>query len=371
MTVSYAKPKSVPTTIFDIFSEDALADALSEGYVRERVHPTEPLALLNYSEKAQYENVWTDVTLNCRGLIFHQETKEIVARPLRKFLNIEQVPTFDLTRIPDADVYEKLDGSLGILYPQTDGSLAVATRGSFASEQAIWATDYFRRTHPDFVPAPGVTYLFEILYASNRIVVSYDTEELVALTSIDIATGRTTDHYLEFPGTIVQHHGKGTSYDLLKADRPNAEGYVLHFPDTDERYKIKSAQYLDLHRLVTGTTARTIHEILSTGQYLNVLLDVAPDEMHDWIHDTAASLFDQFNELEAGIHSSYSSIRSSLESDDIYPEDPDYRKEFALRARTYSHTAPLFTLLDNRSIDEYVWKQIKPAAERPYRKEPE
>jgi RNA ligase len=359
------------THLHDLFPEADLEEAVDAALVRKRQHPSDSLTLLNYTERCQYENIWTPVTTACRGLIYNTETLEVVARPLRKFMNLEQIPDFDLTRIPHADVYEKLDGSLGILYPQTDGTFAIATRGSFESEQAIWATDYWRKHHADFVPPPGVTLLFEVLYASNRIVVSYDTEELVALTSIDIATGRTTAHYLEFPGSIVQHHGKGTSYDRLKADRPNAEGYVLHFPDTDERVKLKHLDYIRLHRLVTGTTERTIHSILSSGESLDELRSSAPDELTQWINDTAANLFDQFNELETGIHRDYEDIVRSLTQESIYPEDTDYRKEFALRARVYPHTAPLFTLLDNRSIDEYVWKQIKPATTTPFREDAE
>ena len=45
------------------------------------------------------------------------------------------------------EVTDKMDGSLGILYRRPDGVCAIATRGSFASDQAleankIWSESY-------------------------------------------------------------------------------------------------------------------------------------------------------------------------------------------------------------------------------------
>ena len=64
------------THLRDIVDLTALSKALTDGYVRRQVHPEYPYAILNYTEKAQFENVWDDVTKNCRGLIYEIDTQE-------------------------------------------------------------------------------------------------------------------------------------------------------------------------------------------------------------------------------------------------------------------------------------------------------
>lgn len=75
--------------------------------------------------------MWNHATLTCRGLIADSEGT-ILARPSTKFFNLEQVE-----QLPDEpfEVYEKLDGSLGILY-WLDDEPYISTRGSFESPQS-------------------------------------------------------------------------------------------------------------------------------------------------------------------------------------------------------------------------------------------
>ena len=61
-----------------------------------------------------------------------------------------------------------------------------AHRSRLTSEQATRATDLYRRKYTEFRPNPGLTYLFEIIYPGNRIVVDYGaTEDLILLAVID------------------------------------------------------------------------------------------------------------------------------------------------------------------------------------------
>lgn len=101
-------------------------------------------------------------TKACRGLIVDAENW-IVQRPFEKFFSIEQLEPFD--------VYDKLDGSLGILYWVGDEP-AIATRGSFISDQAKRGTE-FLRARKDLNLDRRYTYLFEIIYPENRVVVNY------------------------------------------------------------------------------------------------------------------------------------------------------------------------------------------------------
>jgi hypothetical protein len=49
----------------------------------------------------------------------------------------------------------------------------VATRKRFNSEQSIWATDWIRKNANFSVMRPGWTYLFEIIYPDNRVIIQY------------------------------------------------------------------------------------------------------------------------------------------------------------------------------------------------------
>jgi RNA ligase len=101
--------------------------------------------------------MWNDVTMKCRGLIYNHNSNLVVSRPPVKFWNIND-PKYSETseaylstkyRKRPPFVVEKLDGSMGILWSHSiDGGwtrvYGIATRGSFESEQAQWATAWLR-----------------------------------------------------------------------------------------------------------------------------------------------------------------------------------------------------------------------------------
>ena len=72
-----------------LFDPADLGRALTEGHVRVQSHPLLPLSIYNYTEKAAYDGIWNEVTLQCRGLIV-ADNGDVVARPFRKFFNYGQ-----------------------------------------------------------------------------------------------------------------------------------------------------------------------------------------------------------------------------------------------------------------------------------------
>ena len=113
-----------------------------------QIHPVLPLRIYNYTSAAQFDPHWGDGTIDyCRGLIVDNEDS-IVARPFKKFhnLNTESIPETMETNLPvlEPTITKKLDGSLGIYYAY-DGFEGIATRGSFTSDQAKWATTWYNK----------------------------------------------------------------------------------------------------------------------------------------------------------------------------------------------------------------------------------
>jgi hypothetical protein len=131
-----------------------------DGLLHKQTHPTLDLTIWNYSPKVQYERLWDDITLQCRGLVTNSKG-EIVARPFKKFFNYEEHKPEDLPN-EEFEVYEKMDGSLGILF-YYENEWILATRGSFTSEQSIKGTEMLKKYPLEKLDINN-TYLFEIIY---------------------------------------------------------------------------------------------------------------------------------------------------------------------------------------------------------------
>lgn len=350
------------TTLTDLFPREALDKALADRHVVRREHPTLPLAILNYTDVCQYtRGLWTDVTRACRGIIYDTATGEVIARPFRKFFNYGQSEAGEVDLSARCTVTDKLDGSLGILYPTPDG-YAIATRGAFVSDQARHATELYTARYDDAFDVPsGLTLLFEIVYPDNRIVLDYgERDDLILLGAVEIATGRTVGPYdkavTHWPGPRAQLFGYPTVADALAAaPRPNAEGIVLHLYDTDERLKIKQEDYVRLHRIVTGLNERTVWEHLCASRPLDELMAPLPDEFHDWVRDVADRLTALVTEQAADIEATFAEVERDL------PEAYS-RKDFALAVAMHPLKWALFSRLTGKDYTADLWKNARPQA---------
>lgn len=259
--------------------------------------------LFNYTAQAQYAGRWNWFEQNARGLIFDAKTGELKARPFPKFFNYGEGG-----RMPAQDTYirrvtVKMDGSLGILH-ERNGKLHIATRGSFTSEQAQWATEFLHTHCWQHLPMletlvhQGFTVLFEIIYPENRIVVDYEGfQGLVLLSVIERETLHepTLDLIMptlpEFDRSVKsgmcivrQPFYRGvdstTAMEWLKTVADNAgfnfEGFVVTFSD-GTRFKIKGEDYLRAHRFMTSVSFNSVLQAVADGT-LNEIIEGVPDE---------------------------------------------------------------------------------------------
>lgn len=386
-------------TLRDLFDQDQLGHMVVDGYVRVQQHPTQPLSILNYTEKAQYERVWNPVTRTCRGLIVEQGTDEIVARPFPKFFNHNEPAATGINLTERVTVTDKMDGSLGILYPLKSGGHAIATRGSFTSEQALHATNIWARRYAHrWTPNPSYTYLFEIIYPGNRIVVDYgDNDDLVLLGAVHIETGRSysPDEMVShgWPGIVVDIFPYRTFSEALAAPpRPGMEGLVVHFRETDQRVKIKQDDYVQLHRIITGFTARRLWErcavhavrtaqpdvtvkriaqslkmdpkdvqgILDGGpDWLDKIREVAPEEFLEWIDSTVERLTWEAEEVATVVQWEVVGL-AGLSRKEAARQIADYPFREAFRGM-------VFAALDGKPITAQAWLAVYPEHEKPYR----
>jgi RNA ligase len=331
----------------------ALHQLVQQKYINVQKHPAAELYIYNYSQTAQYERLWNETTLMCRGLILNQND-EIVARPFPKFFNYEEL---DSSQIPNEpfEVYEKMDGSLGILY-WLDNQPFIASRGSFASEQAIWASELLHQKYAHTFDKldKNHTYLFEIIYPSNRIVVDYgETKDLILLTIIETTTGRDIELNDDLGFKIVRKFDGLTDYQQIKSyPTTNFEGFVLKF-QSGFRLKVKLEEYIRLHRIITNISTTDIWECLAENKSFDAFLENVPDEFYDWVKATKA-------DLEAN----YKAIEDECKG--VYREFED-RKTAAEYNQKQQYPMILFKMMDNRKYDYIIWKLIKPAFQKAFK----
>ena len=355
----------------DIMDLDLLDEMIEAGYVTAREHNTLPLVILNYTPKAQYEWVWNEVTLQARGLIYETDEAgrrgKIIARPFEKFFNWDQGigrETWQNPMPPAGPVLrmEKMDGSLGILYwDESDpynGKPCIATRGSFHSEQAAWATEEIRHAFPgEFEPLDNKTYLFEIIYPENRIVVDYgDYNGLVLIDVIDTETGKSDLAEFDdcaWPDKVKRMHlnlgfDSGQAADIPPGD----EGFVYLWPEKNYRVKMKSAEYMELHRLVSRLSEKTIWEMLVAGKTVDQIKAGLPDEFYGFVDKTYKSIMDNVADIMRTVNGYMRRYE-----DEGYT---NHRKDFALAVKDNPYKKYLFLLLDGKPIYPVALADSKP-----------
>lgn len=318
------------------------------GWLIKQTHPTLPLTIWNYSQQTQYEGMWDEITLVCRGLVT-DDKGTVVARPFKKFFNIEEEkhsPTKEF------EVYENMDGSLGILF-NYNKEWIWATRGSFTSEQAIKAKEIFEKEHSYDDLNDRYTYLFEIIYPENRIVVNYGKEEkLVLLGKINTTSGQEvgiTKYELKNINIVNKYYNVNDCTKLKKAILPGNKGFVVKFSNGD-RCKIKGEEYIRLHRVMTNLSTISIWEALRNDEDIYELLKDVPDEFFDKIDEYVEELKSKFELIEERALARFATLQ-------IYTEE---RSEFAKYAKLSPLEPILFKMLDNRDYSNTIWKMIKP-----------
>lgn len=351
--------------VSDILDVNLLEDHVRNGYVTARNHPHLPLTIFNYTPKAVYEPLWDNVTLRCRGLIADNQGL-VVGNCMNKFFNYGEDIAKDMDLTGPVQVTDKLDGSMGsVLFHH--GELIVATRGSFESEQALWAYEFIKND-PELYDAfrvicsENVTAVVEIIYPGNRIVVDYGDMEAVvligAIGNYELAKGRQlwipADIIYSWPGPVVERFEASSFEEALRIPpRLNKEGVVIYFEASGDRLKIKQADYVEAHKFISNLTPRRIWNDLRNGKTVEDLLTIAPDEFHELVREISSIILNNRHALLAKIEKEFIILDLT---------QYDTRKELAEAIKDHPLKHFLFLRVDGdevRMLDS-VWKAIEP-----------
>lgn len=324
---------------------------VEQGYITKRYHGNGNTAIYNYTNKTQYEGLWTPETMACRGLVLDMHGN-VVARPFDKIFNYGERGRFPSTD-SIVNVTEKMDGSLGIGFYHY-GQFYISTRGSFESEQAQWAESHFDYSRND--PEDSAwTFLLEIIYPDNRIVVDYGgAEGLWLLAMRNKYTGaympyRKLADYAQWYGfDLVNRVHFGNPQDII-ANLPrldaNSEGWVAEFED-GSRFKFKGDEYVKLHKLISGLNFKSAVIAVKEyreDEYAAILPEEFLAEWYQWIADILTNI-----------------AIINYRVDEIFEFLPkETRKDFALTALLgYPKYAPyLFAKLDGKDVRSLIFKK--------------
>jgi len=288
---------------------EGLQDEVDAGYVNCQTDETLGLEIYKYSNSCVYDKHWNEFTLIARGLILAPKEKEVVATPFPKFFNFGEINT-DLPDEP-FDTFEKVDGSLGIIF-YWRGHWCVATCLSFTSEQSRWAEKWLQDNIPFWQLHVSSTYLSEIVYPENRIVVPYDYSGLVLLGIYD-KFGQEVAY--DFVKSLADHskfgvasrHQYNSVDDILKICKTlpaTQEGFVVRFAN-GYRVKIKGDDYCRIHRLISRCTPLAVWEAMCECDDLDALKKDLPEEFGKDLDNIRGILFNKYKNLLEEIWQAY------------------------------------------------------------------
>lgn len=371
--------------LHEVLDVDLLKQHVNERLVGVQRHPSLPLLIYNYTQRAQFAGIWNDGTIDyCRGLIVDDDNN-VVARPFKKFhnLNTSFTPETMEDNLPTTrpNVTEKMDGSLGILW-RYENNWGVATRGSFTSNQSRWATNWYgveiAMTNKKLFDTAVWTPLFEIVYDENRIVCQYDFEGLVLLGMVEKKTGYERPQYaVEVIGElhgfnndcIVKNYGRHSVQGIVQETDQNREGYVLTFDQGEDRsplkVKVKFEEYVRLHRIVTGVSPKAIWELLATRQDQTFVKDM-PKHFRSWAENWITKLTDEKNAIRQMAELIYINrpiFQAGSEGRSFRADCAAYFKREVEVVGCPGVSGLLFAMLDGATygqLDEMAWKLVKP-----------
>ena len=359
------------------------ADYVDTGLVDVRHHESFPLNIYSYSRKCQHEDHWDSVTTKCRGIVVNRETGEIVARPFEKFFNYGQkvdsmgeAPMFLSNDKPV--MWEKVDGFMCTLY-RWEGKPYIASKGSFDSPHAKWATAWYRDHVKDMWPS-GWTPVFEGITPNLRIVIDYGkVERMVLLAVINNETGAevgrdTLAILAEANGiTVPKRHAMSldTAVSMTLGDSQNEEGFVATWPTTygpPYRLKLKYVEYLRLHRLATAFSPKRVLEALANGwdSVLDDAINNSPQHISHFIRKWRFALEEEKNRLLNQAAKIFDEVDGRVTQE---MGTPSTAADFILLRKKFAaeFTAPgnklysgiLFAMLDGKDVNQVIWKMMK------------
>ncbi len=294
------------------------------------------------------------VVQQCRGIILDENNNwQVVSYPYDKFFNYDShlAPKLDWQT---TNVYDKLDGSLVILY-HYDGAWHVQSSGMADAMGTIQNTDLTIKDlfwsvfdNLDYQKPAETNYcfMFELVSPYLRVIVDYQKDDLLlhGVRNLDTFKEEKPDQWAKkYNWHCIKTYPFSELLDVLKTTKTinglELEGFVAVDAKFD-RVKIKAPNYVRLHHLKGEFSNRRLIEIVINNEgdeFLNYLPEYKED--YQKIYATYCQLLEEIN-------TNFEQYKQIEE-----------QKEFALKVGKLPYSGILFQLRANKSnktIKEYL-----------------
>lgn len=340
--------------LFEYIDKTEFNLMVEKGYIKVVEHPSgNGYKVINYTKSCTYDWVWNDTTTKCRGIIVDGDYN-IISRPFPKFYNYEEIE--DKSIIPTDEhftVWEKLDGTLGILYWIGDTPY-IATKSSFDNEQALHATRILHTKYRNswHILDKNITYLFEIIYPADMKCVRYGGIDDIFLIAAIPTHKLEHEYHIHLYGNhfnIVKSYDGVKDWTLLREvfSGDNREGFVIKF-SSGFRIKLKYEEYKRLHSIKTGFTEKMVFKLLRDGDYdsINEAMELFDEEQKPFYQSLIDKVESYYNEIKT---ISLNEYRDDFETD----------KDAALYIKTCTYPHVLFYMRKGYDYNALIWKYVE------------
>jgi hypothetical protein len=257
------------------------------------------LAIFNYNlnlgiELGKEIDFTDPIVKVCRGTILDLKNMKVVCFPFNKFGNYTEYYADDIDW-STARVQQKVDGSIVKLY-WYDGEWRWATNSmidaSDAGTQSVIHKDYLSliRSAVNYHEIPfddlnkDFTFIFELVSPENRVVIKYNKTMLWHIGTRSNISGKEYNSNIgiikpkEYPLNSLDDCIKAVE-ELNTTDICEYEGFVV-VDNNYNRVKIKSMQYLTIHRMLGNgnLTKKRMIELIIANENLDALCKDFPSQ---------------------------------------------------------------------------------------------
>lgn len=329
--------------------------------IKSKIYYEDGMVILNYDQIESPKS--HPIVIECRSLILNIYTLGVVSRKFDRFFNHGECPEFysdfDINR---SYVFTKEDGSLiGVYYNHFTSKWEISTRslakaegdhvnGGTFREKVLSAfgfqcEEHFQNVMKGYMTS--LTYIYEYVGPSNRIVTRYEKDHMVLTAIRDNDSGEYKSYnmllaHAEEQQDIGLNVVPVKSYNLSSFDEIKkaiddlpalAEGYVCFDPVSGKRVKCKSPGYVAIHGLrengaLSMKRAYTLVLINDHEEYLTAF----PEDVEHF--NPVISRVNQFME---DIKTAYEKVKNITD-----------QKTFALACKEYYFSGILFTARKNK-----------------------
>jgi T4 RnlA family RNA ligase len=317
-----------------------------------------PISVFNY-RLSTYEDFFKYNAFELRGLTFvfnHDGSLYKRFLLMEKFFNLNENGSTSYDILKDKkikSVYLKEDGSVINFIMLPNGKIVAKSKASFDSEQALSSqnlinkNENLRKDIESFLKS-DISPIFELVGPKNRIVVKYDTSDLVLLRLRENKTGKylpISNHSISTP--------KSFDYDLsktveLKSKEIGIEGWVVEFED-GLKVKVKTDWYYSLHRIFTEYVYRE-----------DYLIEMVLDEKIDDILSLLENNSESKNFVNSLMGKTISNVQKiSNEVDILYSKFNGDKKSFAINNHKNEYFTIVMSMINGREKMSLINSHIK------------